>query len=201
MPLSRSDWRYDIGVTELTYDRENESFTLHGWEDEVIDLETLRDDHNIFTRILALTDNTLSLGDANVGIVVDGLCPIGTDKLQHLLSKPSEEVDQTLEETRLVMSEAYSRLANPDAVVDSSNTGYMGFHFGLLRPQHPTLFTLGNCACVGVDPMGIQFDETDWDTGYTSWAVHNVETGIQWISLYAGLGHLSLEASKLDDAV
>lgn len=68
--------------------------------------------------------------------------------------------------------------------------GHLGFDANINIEGNLTLQTLGDCACLGVDPNG-QFILEGTENGFSTYGLHNNDALTQTVSLYAGLGHIA----------
>jgi hypothetical protein len=100
------------------------------------------------------------------------------------------DLNQVKETVTDVMIEAYRNLDErvPETLVKGS---HWGFDMGLIRPGHPTLNVLGDCACYGVDVHGHIFGEYDWEDGFAEYGLHNIDWPSQKVALFAGAGALA----------
>ncbi len=129
--------------------------------------------------------------------LVHGLSrPIMLPKMHEWLNENRDS--QTLQaEVTEVIGDVFEKL-HPDRVIQKGqDRGFIGFNmfFASRELPHPTLQTLGNCACMGVtesNPLGNKV----WVDEVASFTFHNVDTREQHISLLAGLGYLAHRASR-----
>jgi hypothetical protein len=100
------------------------------------------------------------------------------------------DFNQVQETVTDVMIEAYKDLNErvPEKLVKGS---HWGFGMGLIRPGHPTLNVLGDCACYGVEVHGHIFGEYDWEDGFAEYGLHNIDWPSQKVALFAGAGALA----------
>lgn len=194
--MSNTDPRFDFQVSGFAYDRDSGEFQIYNPELETIPVDSLQSEPSAFVDSLIMRDNKVLLKDVHTGAAVDGLYLIGMPVLQRFLACPDDEMNKILTETQKVMREVQSEVIGRDLSKEPLNAGFMGYNAQLIREGHPVLHVIGNCACISVDYMGFHFEDSDWDTGYTSWSVHNVDGDQQWASLYAGVGYMAYEAAK-----
>ncbi len=188
--------RLNTNVSGFAFDRDNGEFQIYNPELEIISLDTLRTSPGAFVDALVFRENQVPLREVTVGAAILGLYLMGTPILQRYLTDTTNDLTQVLLETQKVMREVQSAMIDRDLSGEPLNAGFMGYNAEFLREGQPVLSVIGNCACLSVDYDGFMFDESDWDTGYTSWDAHNIDGDQQWASLYAGVGYLSYQASK-----
>lgn len=75
---------------------------------------------------------------------------------------------------------------------DLSEDAQSGFGAKLIQ-EGVCLHVPGTCACLGPDPSG-KMIKGQFEYGFAEYGLHNADTRIQRVSLYAGLGHLAFLA-------
>lgn len=100
----------------------------------------------------------------------------------HALSSVQENITET-------MIEAYKELDERPLKLEKGT--HWGFGMGMLRPGHPILNVLGDCACYGVEVHGKIFSEQDWEDGFSEYGLHNIDWQAQKVALFAGVGALA----------
>lgn len=181
-------------ATSFAYSHEAKQFSI-GTRDVTIEAAV----HNprlLTTRSLA-TDHLDDPADKDPMLAV---------ALWHHVSYPSmydwldERFDAAMaDETVEVMIDAFGAAdpSIPRKHLRPDKGGFMGFSAERTRSEHPhvSLTVLGNCACLYASVSGF-IGEHDWDSKFTNYEMHNVDTPVQTVSILAGLGHLASRAAK-----
>jgi hypothetical protein len=107
-----------------------------------------------------------------------------------LKSLDANNINRVKETVTDVMMDAYTAL--DERVSSKLEKGtHWGFGMGLVRPGHPILNVLGDCACYGVEVHGHIFGEQDWEDGFSEYGLHNIDWPNQKVALFAGAGALA----------
>lgn len=178
----------------LSYDHDSQLF-LSGSQkvspeavrDNIRKLSLQQDEH--------LTDDELDELIETTPVVYTVLRPLALPRFHEWLGDNSSR--NLFDETADVMRDVLIRLRPDVSSVERGGLGFMGFAVERTTREYPHLFfqTLGNCACMSVDPHGF-IGERYWDEQIASFSNHNVDTPEQEVSLLAGLGHIAHLASR-----
>ena len=105
-----------------------------------------------------------------------------------------------MDETTEVMIDAFADIRkDTDRKHLQPDTGLFGFSMNRIRGEHPhiVLSVLGRCACMGVSVNGM-IGQSEWDTKFAAFDMHNIDTIEQRLSVLAGLGHLAFRARRVE---
>lgn len=181
-------------ATSFSYSYEAKQFNI-GTRD--ISIEAAVDNPRLLTTRHPATDHSDGSTDKDPMLAV---------ALWHHVSYPGmydwldERFDAAMaDETVEVMIDAFAA-ADPNIPrkhLRPDKGGFMGFSAERARREHAhlSLTVLGNCACMYASVSGF-IGEHDWDSKFTNYELHNVDTPVQRVSILAGLGHLAHRAAK-----
>lgn len=188
------DWQAECPVTEVTFDPLVLEFTIGGATSRCISLADIGSGEVDLVDELIMTDDTMPLADSSTGFVSYSLRPTGMPPLKRIFEGSDRQVEALLKETIHSISLACEQLTGYKKPNHESFTVY-GISAKMTSSGYPILHTLGNCAQAFLDIDGHIF-EPDNDDGITEWNFHNTDQDWQIVSLWAGLGFLSLQAKS-----
>ncbi len=135
--------------------------------------------------------------------------PMALDVFGHPISTPrffswATKMDTSVvfTSTRTVMREVFGTIIGKKLSSDTEDAAAgMGFGASFIREGHINLSVLGSCACIGPRVDGHTVDYHEWETGYAEYEVHNIDAEVQFISLYAGIGHMARLCAESDTPI
>ena len=114
--------------------------------------------------------------------------------LRNLSSKSAQNVADNVADTLI---DAYAGLTGTSRKRLLKGS-HWGFGMGYLRPGHPDMTVLGDCACCGIGQYGT-FDASTHAEGFGEFALHNIDRREQAVALAAGVGSLAYWVDKVNN--
>ena len=183
-----------FGAQSFYYDHSGRQFLVGGTSFQVTGPETMQE--LLFPGGVQLT---LDEVPKHPVVINNTAHPIATPRMFTWLT--STDIETAFEDTKTVMREVFADIQNIE--IDATNQeGLSVWNFGahFIREGHVRLQVIGDCACLGTIPDGGIVDSDDWETGYVEYGLHNIDMPAQYISLFAGLGHLASLALQQQDS-
>lgn len=134
-------------------------------------------------------EDTLSKTDASDVLLHHGgllMMPRLYDALRGLSSERAQNVADNVTQTLI---DAYAGLTNMSKKMLLKGS-HWGFGMSYLRPGHPNLTVLGDCACSGIGQYGM-FGAKAHDEGFGEFDLHNIDRPEQAVALAAGVGAIA----------